>query len=253
MDSEGASESEPAGSERPESGPRSKSDRERERDGASPADLNNSAASESDLSSKPNPSREPRDEQSPNAPSPIPAGPNSPGWPDRLLVAGTSSYEWLSRPRVRLTVTGVLLLLMGGLVITSSVWTLPLVIVGVLMVVIAWIGSRLDGRFAVEWGETGTKLEFRAIIKTAQPAPAALTRTSLSTHNRVLTTKPEPEHPQIIDGEAHTVEIEVAELEALIAAVETTKADSAQVDPSVQATRNLRVAHGGGRSSEARR
>ena len=77
----------------------------------------------------------------------------------------------LARPRTRLAVIGVVLLVVAVLGITSSVWTLPLVIVGAAMVLIAWIGSRLEGRFAVEWGETGTQLEFRAQIK-APPAHA---------------------------------------------------------------------------------
>ena len=37
------------------------------------------------------------------------------------------------------------------------------------MVAVAWIGHRLEGRFAVEWGETGTQLAFKATIKAAQP------------------------------------------------------------------------------------
>ena len=73
------------------------------------------------------------------------------------------------RPRVRLTLTGALLLLVGGLIATNTVWTLPLVVVGALMVAVAWIGHRLEGRFAVEWGETGTQLAFKATIKAAQP------------------------------------------------------------------------------------
>jgi hypothetical protein len=173
-------------------------------------------------------------------------------WPDRLLASAASAYEWLSRPRVRLTVTGVVLLLIGGLMMTDSVWTLPLVIVGALMVVIGWIGCRLDGRFAVEWGQTGTRLEFRAQIKAAQPARRALTRTSSSSRKLVPTPEPVPEDARIINGEAHTVEIDVAELEALIAAAETTDAERAQTDESRHGKHTFRVARYG-RSSEAPR
>ena len=73
------------------------------------------------------------------------------------------------RPRVRLTLTGAVLLLVGLLIATNTVWTLPLVIVGALMVAVAWIGHRLEGRFAVEWGEAGTQLAFNATIKAPQP------------------------------------------------------------------------------------
>jgi hypothetical protein len=77
------------------------------------------------------------------------------------------------RPRVRLTLTGVLLLLVGGLIAPNTVWTLPLVIIGALMVAVAWIGHRLEGRFAVEWGEAGTQLAFNTTIKAPHPAADA--------------------------------------------------------------------------------
>jgi hypothetical protein len=64
-----------------------------------------------------------------------------------------------------------------------------------------------------------------------------------------------PEHRtgagDVIDGEAHTVEVDVAELQALIAAVETTEAEIPPTEASAQAIRNLRVARNGGRSSHA--
>jgi hypothetical protein len=124
-------------------------------------------------------------------------------WRAQLAALASSAAEWLKQARVRLSLTGVLLLLIGGLLMTSSVWTLPLVIVGALMVAIAWIGHRLEGRFAVEWGQTGTQLAFRATIKAAQAGDAMV-----------------PAAVQTIDGEAHTVELDLSELKALIAAVE---------------------------------
>ena len=76
-------------------------------------------------------------------------------WLDGLQSVGVAFCQWLSRPRVRLTITGVILLLIGGVLLMGSVWTLPLVLAGALMVVVAWIGHRLEGRFAVEWGTPG--------------------------------------------------------------------------------------------------
>jgi hypothetical protein len=150
-------------------------------------------------------------------------------WPARfkgwgLAVAGLV-YRAMCRPRVRLTVIGAVLLLIGAVIVTSSVWTLPLIIAGVGMLLVAWIGSRLDGRFAVEWGETGTQLEFRAQIKAPeQPAhPAALAPAAAP--KAAAPAEPEPADAEVIEGEAHTIEIDVAELKALIAAAE---ADEAQ-------------------------
>jgi hypothetical protein len=136
-----------------------------------------------------------------------------------------SGCHWVGRPRVRLSLTGVLLLLIGGVLVTNSVWTLPVVVVGALMVVVAWMGHRLDGRFTIEWGESGTQLAFRATIKAAEPAHGAAALTT----GREPARAEEPEdsvHSEVIEGEAHTVEIDVADLKALIAAAEVAEAAS---------------------------
>jgi hypothetical protein len=169
----------------------------------------------------------------PTPPTPPGARPATPAWAQWLTAAASDVYVWLMRPRVRLTVVGVLLLVVGGAA-TNTVWTLPLVIVGALMVAVAWIGHRLDGRFAVEWGEDGTQLAFRATIKAAQPTtdPPALTAASQAGSapaRRVeLTRVPE----DVIEGEAHTVEINVTELKALIAAAEAAETGEAGSPPA---------------------
>jgi hypothetical protein len=168
-----------------------------------------------------------------------------PVWPERLAEIGSHSYAWLMRPRVRLSVIGVTLLLVGGLITTNSVWTLPLVVIGALMVSVAWIGHRLEGRFAVEWGEAGTQLAFNATVKAPQaaglvasPEPAAaLAAPALGPASEA----PAP-GPEVIEAEAHTVEINVGELKALIAAAE---AGEATADPVVQDIRIRRLADSG--------
>jgi hypothetical protein len=182
------------------------------------------------------------------APDP-PTIPASPRWADRLAEATATAHAWLMRPRVRLSVTGVLLLLIGVLLMANSVWTLPLVIAGSLMVVIAWIGHRLEGRFAVEWGQTGTQLAFRATIKAPQqPREGPL---------RIPPVSPElvggREVSDIIEGEAHTVEIDVAELKALIAAAENAEAPPGPNGTVPQDIRIRRAAQGVVRASDAPR
>lgn len=156
----------------------------------------------------------------PTAPpvDPRPPRPPSP-WPGRLRAAAYWAYGVWCRPRVRLVLIGAVLLLLGGFVLTSSVWTLPLLIIGIAMILIAWIGSRLDGRFAVEWGETGTQLEFRAKIKAAQLPPPAR---SLSAGSAPVEAERDEDPPdaEVIEGKADTIEIDVDELKALIAAAE---------------------------------
>jgi hypothetical protein len=141
--------------------------------------------------------------------------------------AATAFYAWLMRPRVRLTLAGGLLLLVGALIANNTMWTLPLVIVGALMVAVAWIGHRLEGRFAVEWGEAGTRLAFNTTIKPPQPTTdmPALAAGPERTPAPELSRPAEDVIDGVIDGEAHTVEINVSELKALIAAAEAADAD----------------------------
>jgi hypothetical protein len=151
-----------------------------------------------------------------------------------------------------LAVTGAALLLIGGLMMANSVWTLPLVIGGALMVAIAWIGPRLEGRFAVQWGGNGTELAFRARIRAPEPALPALARPSLDSSgypDPPPARWTDPKAPEVIAGQARTVEIEVAELEALIAAADAREDDRAHDDAAVKAGR-LRVAHASPRRSD---
>jgi hypothetical protein len=196
--------------------------------------------------SPPHPSATPRADtpSTPGAETPsTPAADKSatPAWARWLTTTASSLYAWLMRPRVRVTVTGALLLLIG-LIVGNTVWTLPLVIVGALMVAVAWIGRRLEGRFAVEWGEGGTELAFRATIKAAQPTADAPALVAASA------TEPAPAHrielvagpDDVIEGEAHTVEINVTELKALIAAAET--AEAAEAAERAQAAEGAQAA-----------
>ncbi|MGH2927586.1 MAG: hypothetical protein ACRDL8_05235, partial [Solirubrobacteraceae bacterium] len=72
------------------------------------------------------------------------------------------------------------------------------------------------------WGPGGTQLAFRVTIRPGggpephQPTPAG------------VLVRGEPD-VTVIEGQAHTVEIDVAELEALIAAAEAGGADAVQV------------------------
>jgi hypothetical protein len=178
-------------------------------------------------------------------PTPPPVAVQKPSpWGDWLRAAASWCSERLSRPPLRLIVTGVILLLTGGLLVPNSVWTLPALIIGAVMVAIGWLGGRLDGRFAVEWGQSGTQLEFRARIAAPAHSPPSLPRTS--SHSRADTGIPEPmpQDPEIIEAEAHTVEIDLADLEALITAAETPETRSA-THASPRAIQKLRVTRAG--------
>lgn len=167
-------------------------------------------------------------------------------WPARVHATVTAIQEWVTRPRVTLCMAGIVLAFVG-LLLTNSVWTLPLVIVGAVMVVVAWVGHRLEGRFAVEWGKTGTELAFRATVK---PARAELAMVAVSTAEPQPATPETPTSPedQVIEGEAHTVEVDVGELKALIAAVEA-EPSAVATEQKAHDIRVHRVVNGNGRAS----
>ncbi len=183
--------------------------------------------------------------------SPPPSAPSSPPsasspWPARLEALGATCREWVTRPRVTLCLVGGVLVL-AGLMLTDSVWTLPLMIVGAVMILVAWIGHRLEGRFAVQWGQTGTELAFRATVK---PARSALTGGSAGSRPLPSPRENDAEASSIIEGEAHTVEIDVAELRALIAAAES-HPDPAPDRPQPEDIRIHRVADDATKRSQA--
>jgi hypothetical protein len=144
---------------------------------------------------------------------------------------GRWTVALLARPRVRTVLVGAALIIIGAFFIQHSVWTFPIVIVGIIMVVVAWVGKRLEGRFAVEWSEAGTGFEMRARFKSSTPALTAtpLPAPSHSVTTTTVSTRPfaDPEIPDAdtveddtIEGEAHTVEIDAEELRALVQAAE---------------------------------
>lgn len=183
----------------------------------------------------------------PAAPSPAEATPTVvPTWRAELRVGAGAAHAWLMRPRVRLTLVGVVLLMTGALVLTNSVWTLPLVIIGAMMVGTAWIGHRLEGRFAIEWGQSGTQLAFRATIKAARQAVTAPALGAGDAGADALAPAAD-----IIEGEAHTVEIDVAELKALIAAAEAAEAADTPPETTVPRIHIHRIDHNGAHSPDA--
>lgn len=135
-------------------------------------------------------------------------------WEGRFRDVFGALVGWLTRPHVRAVLVGVVLIVLAITVLDHSVWTLPLLIVGLVMVIVAWVGRRLEGRFAIEWGEDGAGFEMRARFKASEPAPAARASSAAL-----------PEAPlPAIEGEAHTVEIDVVELRALIDAAQRREA-----------------------------
>ncbi len=130
----------------------------------------------------------------------------------------------LMRSRIRTLVVGVVLILIAILFVAHSFWTAPLVIVGIVMIVVAWVGSRLEGRFAIEWSEMGTGFEMHARFKSsnAPTSPTVLTAPEATGDGAGVGAigHGADAEDDVIEGEAHTMEIPAEELRALVAALE---------------------------------
>jgi hypothetical protein len=146
---------------------------------------------------------------------------------ETLERLGRWTVALLARPRARTAIVGVALILIGALWVTGSIWTFPIVVIGIVMVVVAWVGSRLEGRFAVEWSESGAGFELRARFKAADthragpalPAPAGeIPDADTVQEDPIAGGSGESPHP--VDGHAPTIEVDADEFRALVAAAE---------------------------------
>ena len=120
----------------------------------------------------------------------------------------------LSQPRVRTVVIGAALIIVGALIVGHSFWTFPLIAVGVVLILVAWVGSRLEGRLLIEWGDSGAGVEMSARVKSAAARTDATVALPSSEGSGVSGAG------EVIDGEAHTMELNPAELRAILAAVD---------------------------------
>lgn len=118
--------------------------------------------------------------------------------------------ELNERRGLRTALLGGLLVVIALILGMNSALTTPFVIAGFLLVAIGSLGPRLSGRMAVEFGASGTVIEMRTEI--TPPGTVA------SEHNRTLPlpVAVEDTEDEVIEGTGETIEIELAELEALL-------------------------------------
>lgn len=124
---------------------------------------------------------------------------------ERILSAAWR--ELCERRGLRAALVGVVLLLFALYLGGGSALTVPLLIIGAILIAAGLLGPRLSGRLVVEWGPRGTTIDFHTDVAAAPSAEA-----------RPLPALERPAGPpQVIEGRGETIEIEVAQLEALMA------------------------------------
>lgn len=75
-----------------------------------------------------------------------------------LAAGGGVLVRWRG---MRCTVFGVALVVLGGALGLSSALSVAMLVAGVLMLIVALIGPRLQGRFAIEFGPNGASIEIQ--------------------------------------------------------------------------------------------
>jgi hypothetical protein len=127
---------------------------------------------------------------------------------ERIIAAGWR--ELRERRALRVTLAGIALVVFALYLGGGSALTVPLLVIGGVLVLAGLLGPRLSGRLVVEWGPQGTTIDFHTDVAsappaevTAAPAPAAIDRPAAA--------------PMVIEARGETIEIEVAQLEALVA------------------------------------
>jgi hypothetical protein len=138
---------------------------------------------------------------------------------ERVLSAAWRELH--ARRGLRVTLAGIALLLFGLYLGGGSALTVPLIVIGGVLVLAGVLGPRLSGRLIVEWGPAGTTIDFHTDVAApsqaepvTQPAVAAIAQGGAAPP-QVAAGPAGP--PQVIEGRGETIEIEVAQLEALMA------------------------------------
>ena len=192
------------------------------------------------LEPEPTPEPDPRPEpptaqaESPKAepdPQPEPSPPPPANEPSPIERAGHGVVSALgdlwSRRGVEATIGGVLALAAAVWLGGGSALTVPLVVLGVVLLLVGILGRRLRGRVSLEWGPSGASFDFSAAI-----APPGRTRVpdAPSRAGAALPAPPaeEPEDAEVVESTGETIELEVESLRALLAARDAADADVAE-------------------------
>lgn len=139
------------------------------------------------------------------------------------------------RRGLRVALAGAVVLLVALRLGTDSALSVPLLIVGLVMVTVGAMGPRLRGRFSLEFGPDGTSIEVQTHIaapgKTAAPVPAlpvAPERPRIALVHPApaapVAAEPSPEQEPapadavVVEGHGETIEMDVEQLRALLAA-----------------------------------
>ena len=128
--------------------------------------------------------------------------------------------ELNARRGLRVGLLGAFLVILGAYLGGGSALTAPLLVAGLVLIFLGALGPRLSGRLHVEWGAHGASIDLRTEVA----APGV--------HPRPELPAAAPAEPKVIESSGETVEIELAELQALVDA-----AGGAAPEPRVTARR----------------
>jgi hypothetical protein len=192
--------------------------------------LNAGGGADAEPSLPPRSEAEPEPEPEPGAeaksPPPSPAEPAGPTPMERAGHGVVSAIGDLwSRRGVEATIGGVLALAAAIWLGGGSALTVPLVVLGLVLLLVGILGRRLRGRVALEWGPGGASFDFTAAIappgRTVVPDAPSRAAAALPAPDA-----DEPEDAEVVESTGETIEMDVGALRALLAARDAADAES---------------------------
>lgn len=127
----------------------------------------------------------------------------------------------------RVAVIGVVLVIVGLQLGNDSAWTVPVLVVGAVLILAGALGTRLSGKLAIEWGEDGASFEMRARV-------APPTESAKEVEQRRLTALEAPADERVedavIETTGETIEMDLVSLREMLPTSKNSEAAKAAAE-----------------------
>lgn len=124
----------------------------------------------------------------------------------------------------RVAVIGVAFVIAGLQLGVDSAWTVPVFIIGAILICAGVLGTRLSGRLAIEWGAEGASFEMRAKVVAPEPTPNTIEDGQLSVRD---TRSVDSASDTVIESSGETIEIDLDQLREMLPTSKNSLADAA--------------------------
>lgn len=143
---------------------------------------------------------------------------------ERGIVAGWR--ELADRRGLRTALVGIALIITALILGGDSALTVPLLVLGTVLVILGVMGPRLSGHFSVEFGSDGTRIDLRTDIAAPGTVAPSIRGELREAERDVEALSERVRDAEVVEGQGETIEIDVSELRSLMAEARTQAAKS---------------------------